>query len=101
MPCEATQDKWIIAESSDKMWSTGGEDGKPPQYTCCENLMNYIKGQKDMTPKDKSPRSDVVQYATGEERTFSVMRTKNFQMSKLGLENEEELEIKLSTFTVL
>ena len=54
-----------------------------------------------MTPKDKSPRSDVVQYATGEERRFSVMRTKNFQMSKLGLENEEELEVKSSTFTVL
>ena len=54
-----------------------------------------------MTPEDKSPRSDVVQYATGEACRFSVMRTKNFQMSKLGLENEEELEIKLSTFTVL
>ena len=26
------------------------------------------------------------------------MRAKNFQMSKLGLEKEEELEIKLPTF---
>ena len=32
---------------------------------------------------------------------FSIMRTKNFQMSKLGLEKEEELEIKLPTFTGL
>lgn len=30
--------------------------------------MNCIKGQKDMTPKDKSPRSEGVQYATGEEQ---------------------------------
>ena len=29
---------------------------------------------------------------------FSIMRTKNFQMSKLGLEKEEEPEIKLPTF---
>ena len=29
------------------------------------------------------------------------MQTKNFQMSKLGLEKEEELEIKLLTFAGL
>ena len=29
--------------------------------------MNCIKGQKDMTPKDESRRSEGVQYATGEE----------------------------------
>ena len=32
---------------------------------------------------------------------FSIMQTKNFQMSKLGLEKEEELEINLQTFTAL
>ena len=32
---------------------------------------------------------------------FSIMQTKNFQMSKLGLEKEKELEIKLPTFTGL
>ena len=31
--------------------------------------------------------------------SFSIMWTKNFQMSKLELEKEEELEIKLPTFT--
>ena len=30
--------------------------------------MNCIKEQKDMTPKDESPRSEAVQYATGEEQ---------------------------------
>ena len=32
---------------------------------------------------------------------FSIMRTKNSLVSKLDLEKEEELEIKLSTFTGL
>ena len=61
MQCRATFDRGVIAESSDKMWSTGGGNGKPPQYTCWENLMNCMKGQKDMTPKDESPRSKDVQ----------------------------------------
>ena len=33
--------------------------------------------------------------------SFSIMQTKNFQMSKLGLEKEDKLEIKLSTFAGL
>ena len=32
---------------------------------------------------------------------FSIMQTKNFQMSKLGLGKEDELEIKLPTFAGL
>ena len=32
---------------------------------------------------------------------FSIMWTKNFQMSKMGLEKEEKLEIKLPTFAGL
>ena len=30
MPCRGTQDGWIIVESSDKTWSTGGRNSKPP-----------------------------------------------------------------------
>ena len=29
--------------------------------------MNSVKGQKDMAPEDEPPRSEGVQYATGEE----------------------------------
>ena len=47
----------VIVKSSDKVWSTGGGNGKPPQYTCCENAMNSMKRQKDMTLKDELPRS--------------------------------------------
>ena len=32
---------------------------------------------------------------------YGIMQTKNFQMFKVGLEEEEELEIKLSTFAGL
>ena len=35
--------------------------------TSCENHMNCIKGKKDMTSNDESPRSEGVQHATGEE----------------------------------
>ena len=64
--CRATQDGWVIAERSDRMWSTGGGNGNPLQYTCHENFMNCIKGQKDMTPQDESPRSEGVRYGTRE-----------------------------------
>ena len=32
----ATQDGWVMVESSDKMWSTGEGNGKPLQYSCHE-----------------------------------------------------------------
>ena len=48
------------------MWSTGEGNGKPLQYSCLENPMNSVKGQKDRTLKDELPRSVGVQYATGD-----------------------------------
>ena len=47
MPCRATQDGWIRAESSNNTWSTGEENGKQPQDTSLENLMNCIKDWKE------------------------------------------------------
>ena len=66
MPCRATQVGWVMVESSDKTWSTGGGDGKPLQYSYLENSMNSMKRQKDMIPKDELPRSVGAQYATRE-----------------------------------
>ena len=34
MPFRTIQDGCVITESPDKMWSTGGGNGKPSQYTC-------------------------------------------------------------------
>ena len=67
MSCRATQDRWVMVESSDKTWSTGEGHGKPLQYSYLENPMNSMKRQKDRTLKDELPRSEVTQYATGEE----------------------------------
>ena len=49
------------------MWSTGEGNGKPLQYFCCENPMNSMKRQKDMTLKDELPKSGGAQYATEKE----------------------------------
>ena len=67
MPCRATQDGWVMVESSDKMWSTAEGNGKPLQYSCLENAMKRMKKQKDMTLKDEIPRSVGAQYATGDQ----------------------------------
>ena len=47
MPWRATQDGWVMVESSDKSWSTGQGNGKPLQYSCLENPINSMKGKKD------------------------------------------------------
>ena len=64
MLCSATQDGWVMVESSDKMWFTGEGNGKPLQYSCLENPMNCMEKPKDRTLKDELPRSVGAQYAT-------------------------------------
>ena len=61
----ATQDGWVMVESSNKMQSIGEGNGKPLQYSCLENPINSMKSQKDETPKDELTRSVGAQYATG------------------------------------
>ena len=56
VPCRATQDKWVTAESSGKTWYTGEDNATSLQYSCLENPTNSMKRQKDMTLKDKLPR---------------------------------------------
>ena len=75
MPCRATQDRRVIVESSDKIWSTGERNVKPLQHSCLENPMNSTKRQKDMTLRDEIPRSLGAQYAIGEEWRNSSRRS--------------------------
>ena len=56
-----------MVENSDKTWSIGEGNGKLLQYSCLENPIKSMKRQKDLTLKDKLPRSVGAQYATGEE----------------------------------
>ena len=63
----ATQDGWVMVESSEKTWSIGEGNGKPLQYSHLENPMNSMKRQKDRTLKDELPRLVGAQYATGDQ----------------------------------
>ena len=75
----ATQDRWVMVESSDKMWSSGGGNGKPLQCSCPENPMNSMKRQKDRTLKGEFPRSVVAQYATGDQCRKNSRKTKEME----------------------
>ena len=80
--CRATQDGWVMVESSDKMWSTGEGNGKPLQYSCLENPMNSMKKQKDRTVKHELPRSLGAQYATGDQWRTNSRKNEEMEPSK-------------------
>ena len=80
----ATQDRWVMVESSDKTWSTGEGNGKPVQNSCLENPMNSMKRHKDRILKDELPWSPGAQNATGDQwrnnsRKNEEMETKRKQ----------------------
>ena len=57
MPRGTTQDRQVMVEGSDRMWSTGEGNGKPFQYSCLENPMNSMKRQNDRILNEELPRS--------------------------------------------
>ena len=63
----ATQDRQVMVERSDRIWSTGEGNDKPLQYSCLENPMNSMKRQNDSILKEELPRSGGAQYATGDQ----------------------------------
>ena len=67
MTSRAIQDRQVMVESSDKVWSTGEWNGKPLQYSCLGKPMNNVINQKGMILKDELSRSVGAQHATGEE----------------------------------
>ena len=83
MPCRATQDGWVMAESSNKTWSTREGKGKPLQYSCPENSMDSMKRQKDRTLKVELPRLVGTQYATGDQ-------WRNNSIKKEGMEPKQK-----------
>ena len=60
----AIQDGRVMVERSDRMWSSGEENGKPLQFSYLENPMNSMKRQNDRILKEEIPRSVGAQYAT-------------------------------------
>ena len=79
MPCGVTQDRQVMVERSDRMWSTGEGNGKPLQYSCLENPMNSINRQKGRTLKDELPRSVGAQYATGDQWRMSSRKNEEME----------------------
>ena len=67
MLCGATQDRQVMVERSDRMWSTGEGNDKSFQYSCLENPMNSMKRQNDRILKEDLPRSVAAQHATGDQ----------------------------------
>ena len=82
MLCGATQDRWVMVERSDRMWSTGEGKGKPLQYSCLENPMNSMKRQNDRILKGELPRSVGAQYATEISGEIAPERMKGWRQSK-------------------
>ena len=80
--CRATQDGWVMVESSDKTWSTGEGNGKALQHSCLENPMNSMKQEKDRILKDELPRLVGAQYATGDQGKITPERMKKWRQSK-------------------
>ena len=60
MKLSHAQDRWVIVERSDRMWSTGEGNGKPLEYSFLENPMNSMKRQNDRILKEELPRSVLV-----------------------------------------
>ena len=75
----ATQDGWVMMESSERTSSTQDRNCKSLQYSCLENTMNNIKKQKDRTLKDELSRSVGTQYATGDEWRNNSKKNKEME----------------------
>ena len=79
MPSRATQDGWVMVESSDKTWSTGEGNGKPLQYSHLENPMNSMKRQKYRTLEDELLRLVGAQYTTGDQWRYNYRKNEGMQ----------------------
>ena len=74
----ATQDRRVMVERYDRMWSTGEGNGKPLQYSCLENPMNSMK----RILKEELPRSVEAQYATGDQWRNNSRKMKGWSQRK-------------------
>ena len=86
MLCMATQVRWIMVESSDKMWSTGEWNGKSLQDSCLENPMNSMQRQKDRALKDGLSRSVGAQSAIGDQWRNKSRKAEIWQVCREGLQ---------------
>ena len=69
------------------MLSTGGGNGKPLQYSCCENHMNSMKRQEDMTLEYESLRWKASNTLLGKSRR--QLLTASGRMKQLGQSRDD------------
>ena len=82
IPCRATQDRLVMAKSSDKTWSAEEGNGKPLQHSCLETPMNSMKRRKDKTLKDELPRLVGANMLLEKSREITPERMKGWSQSK-------------------
>ena len=82
MLCGATQDRRVMVERSDRMWSTGEGNGKLLQYSCLQNPKNSMKRQNDRILKEELPRSVGAHYALDISGEITPERMKGWSQSK-------------------
>ena len=66
MQCGATQDRQVMVERSDRMWSTGEGMANHFNILALRTPMNSMKRQNDRILKEELPRLVGAQYATGD-----------------------------------
>ena len=96
----ATQDRQVIVERSDRMWSTGEGNGKPLQYSCLENPINSMKRQNDRILKEELPRLVGAQYATGDQWRNNSRKNEGMSQSKNNTQLWMYLVVKLKSDVV-
>ena len=77
MLCRATQDRWVMMQSSEKIWSIGEGNGEQFQYSCLEDPMNSKKCKKKYETRDVFHRLVCTQYVTREEQKKKKKKKKN------------------------
>ena len=82
MPSRAAQDRQVVVERSDKMWSPREGNGEPLQYSCFENPMNSMKRQKDVTLKDELPGQQVPNMLLEKSGEITPERMKGWSQSE-------------------
>ena len=79
----ATQDRQVMVERSDRMWSAGEGNGKPLPYSCLENPMNSMKRQNDRLLKEELPTSVGAQYATRDQWRNNSRKNEGMEPKKM------------------
>ena len=79
---QTTKDEWVIGESFDKTWISGGRNGKPLQYSCLKNPMSCMKRQKGKTPEDKPLGGKGSNMLLGKSREIAPERMKGLGQNR-------------------